>query len=158
MGSGPKSCAQFFNSVDLEDGEVVQDAGQLIDSGNLVENRQRNFEIRSKKRSKRHAAIVEANQRRQAADDLAAQLESELAERRSQNDLLRASLESEERRRQQLEKELHDTEWKLISTERKLYVTSQPRNAAFDRVRHFLLTAEPPSDGDEFPCDAGERP
>ena len=48
--------AQLSQSVNLENREVQQGAGQLINSGNSLGRRQRNSEIRAKMRITRDAA------------------------------------------------------------------------------------------------------
>ena len=161
--SGSKSL-QTDSLSDLEEGEIREISSVNSDRlyGLFSSKKDRNFWTRSKKRAKQAAVWALANrlqvsvaaQEGQIArqEGRIARLSQELSTEAGSVAALRDSLESERLRASELEAELRSTEWRLVSTERKLYVVTQ--RPSKDRVIEFLRTAVLPSNGGDVPLDS----
>jgi hypothetical protein len=136
------------SNLELEEGEIPQ----VLPTDNSVTNgkKHRNFLTRSRRTAVRKALWELANSQSLRLTRLSQELAVECA---ASSDL-RSSLKDEQHRNSQLAAELRTTEWKLTSTERKLYVTRKPFPK--ERVLHFLKTALPP-DVDDIPFQAPGR-
>ena len=161
MGSkdfGGSTCLRRDLLSDLEEGEIRDNSLSASNSDRLYglfsSKKERNFWTRSKKRAKQSAVWTLANRLQVSVatqEGRIARLSQELSTESGTSASLRDYLESERLRASELEAELRSTEWRLISTERKLYVTTQ--RPSTERVIDFLRTAILPSDGGDVPLN-----
>lgn len=147
-----------FQSSELEEGEIppdVHDPHPFDLPVTFRSKKDRNHWTRIKRKAKRAACRVVANDLQKSVleqECRIAKLKRELGDEATELAAVRASLAEERQRNSELSADLRSAEWNLISTERKLYVTTKPFPK--ERVLQFLKTSVLPSDGGDVPRDA----